>query len=165
MDANKKICLDEVSVRFLRLLKSERLKAGLSQSELGKLVGTKRSLISTYENESRIPTVGYFVKLAEVLGYDLSSSVNYKYYHGLIDFRRLNKWLSFFGFTIRELSHYVMYDEATVGKIFSGRYKVSLDCLSKILEIFEDEHSLLKFRNKLLRQKKPSRRDIWQWPF
>lgn len=91
MDANKKICLDEVSVRFLRLLKSERLKAGLSQSELGKLVGTKRSLISTYENKSRIPTVGYFVKLAEVLGYDLSSSVNYKYYHGLIDFRRLNK--------------------------------------------------------------------------
>ena len=118
MDANKKICLDEVSVRFLRSLKSERQKLGMSQGQLGKLIGATRSIISAYEVGYRLPTVGYFVKLAEVLCYDLSSSVNYKYWYGQIDWLKLRQQLRNYGFTCSELSVYVGYQVSAVNKVF-----------------------------------------------
>ena len=42
MDANKKICLDAVSMRLLCSLKSERLRRGLTQKELGVKIGVDR---------------------------------------------------------------------------------------------------------------------------
>ena len=182
MNANKKICLDEVSVRLLRSLKSERQKLGITQEELGKLIGATRSIISTYEVGYRLPTVGYFVKLAEFFGYDLSSSVNYKYWHGQIEWWKLREQLRYYGFTCGELSDYIGYCKRVVCAALHNESDFSLDCLNAILEIFEDERRLLKFRNELLcrnpqarrewwkRTKSPAKpnsgsRDIWSWPF
>ena len=182
MDANKRICLDEASVRLLRSLKSERQKLGMSQGQLGKLIGATRSIISTYEVGYRLPTVGYFVKLAEVLCYDLSSSVNYKYWYGQIEWWKLREQLTYYGFTCGELSSYIGYADVAVSRVLRHAYDFSLDCLNAILRIFEDERRLLKFRKELLSRKTPSRRewwkrtkapvvpnsgsrDIWSWPF
>lgn len=182
MDANKKICLDEVSVRLLRSLKSERKKLGITQEELGKLIGATRSLISTYESGQRSPTVKNFVRISEVLSYDLSSSVNYKYWYGRIEWWKLRQQLTYYGFTCKELSGYIGYTHAAVVRVLRHEYGFSLDCLNAILGVLEDERRLLKFRKELLSRKIPARRewwkrtkapakpnsasrDIWQWPF
>lgn len=127
---------------------------GLTQEELGRLIGVTRTIISTYETGRRVPTVRNFVKLAEIFGHDISQSVNHKYYHGQIDWRKLRQQLTYYGFTYRELSGYICCDASCVRIVFSRKPYFSLDCLSKILEIFEDERRLLKFRKELLRRKK-----------
>ena len=123
---------------------------GISQRKLGQMIGCVRSLISVYESGERIPSVSNLVKLAEVLEYDLSTSVNYKYWHRKIDWQNLRKQLEYYGFTVRELSVYVGYGESAVDKVFWQIRGFSLSCLNAILGIFEDERRLLDFRNELL---------------
>ncbi len=150
MNPNKRICLDEVSMRFLRSLKTERLKMGISQRKLGQMIGCIRSLISVYESGKRIPSVSNLVKLAEVLEYDLSTSVNYKYYHGLINWQELRERFIYFDVTLRELGSYIAYTTSAVHDVFFCRHNLSLDCLNAILTIFENERKLLDFRKELL---------------
>ena len=150
MDANKKICLDEVSMRLLRSLKTERQKLGMSQRELGELIGFAQCSIGEYERRVKIPPLCKLIKLSEIFGYDLSSSVNYKYWHRKIDWQNLRKQLEYYGFTVRELSVYVGYGESAVDKVFWQIRGFSLSCLNAILGIFEDERRLLDFRNELL---------------
>ena len=49
-------------------LKKARKKAGLTQSELGKLIGVEKSTICSYEKETRNPTVDNILELIYVLG-------------------------------------------------------------------------------------------------
>ena len=151
MDMNKKICLDEVSMRLLRSLKTERLRMGMSQRELAQVIGFNQVSIGEYERGDRIPPLCRLIKLSEIFGYDMSSSVNYKYWHGKIDWRKLRQQLTYYGFTCRELSGYVGYRESAVNKVFWQIRGFSLACLNAILGIFENERNMLKFREKLLR--------------
>ena len=109
MDANKKICLDEVSMRLLCSLKSERLRRGLTQKELGVKIGVARGIISHYECGRKRPYLCHLIKLSETFGYDLSSSVNYKYWHGQIKWYKLRQQMAYYGFTCSELSGYISY--------------------------------------------------------
>lgn len=182
MDANKKICLDEVSMRLLCSLKSERLRRGLTQKELGVKIGVDRGIISHYECGRKRPYLCHLIKLSETFGYDLSSSVNYKYWHGQIEWYKLRQQMAYYGFTCSELSGYISYHINAVCTALYGEEDFSLDCLNAILRIFENERKLLKFRNELLSRRSPARRewwkqtkapampnsasrDIWQWPF
>ena len=162
MNANKEICLDEVSVRLLCSLKSERQKMGMSQRELAHMIGFNQCAISEYERGVKIPQIGRLIKLSEIFGYDLSSSVNYKYWHGQIEWGKLRQQLTYYGFTYRELSDYVGYQESAVCKVFWQRHGFSLTCLNAILGIFENERNLLKFREKLLRQNSPDGQEWWK---
>ena len=135
MDANKKICLDEVSVRLLRSLKSERLKMGMSQRELGQVVGFRQCSIGEYERGVKIPPLCRLIKLSETFSYDLSSSVNYKYWHGKIEWRKMRRELHRYGLTCREVGVYVGYEESAVSRVLSQARGFSLTCLSLILEI------------------------------
>ena len=182
MDASKQICLDEVSLRLLHSLKSERARKCLSQKELGDMLGVNRVVISHYESGRSLPSLCHLIKLSEIFGYDLSTSVNYKYWHGQIDWWKLRKQLTYHGFTCTELSGYIGYGISTVCLVFQGDPKCSLGCLNAILETFENERNMLKFRKELLSRKTPARREwwkrtkapampnsgsreIWQWPY
>lgn len=153
MDAHKKICLDEASAGLIRSLKSERLRMGLTQKELGVMIGVDRGIISHYECGRKLPLLCHLIKLSETFGYDLSSSVNYKYWHGKIEWRKLRQHLTYYGFTLKELSGYISYCIQSVCVALRGEDDFSLDCLNAILGIFENERTLLKFRNNLLRRK------------
>ncbi len=48
-------------------IKQERIKKGLSQEELGKLLGVSKVSICGYETGNRIPNMDTFVKLIDVL--------------------------------------------------------------------------------------------------
>ena len=54
-------------VRFPNRIREYRLKAGLSQKELGKLLGLGRSLISTWERGRTLPTLPNVFRLAKAL--------------------------------------------------------------------------------------------------
>lgn len=48
-------------------LRQARLEKGLSQEQLAKLVGVKQQAISTYENNTRMPSMLIAKKLSQVL--------------------------------------------------------------------------------------------------
>ena len=57
------------------MVKGERLKnlrkaKGLTQSELGQLIGVKKSVICLYERELRNPTLESIIKLCEIFNVD-----------------------------------------------------------------------------------------------
>lgn len=51
-------------------LRSLRKEKGLTQSELGELIGVKKSVICLYERELRNPTLESIVKLCEIFNVD-----------------------------------------------------------------------------------------------
>jgi transcriptional regulator with XRE-family HTH domain len=53
------------------LLRLARVKAGLTQGELGERAGVAQSLISAYENGRRQPTIPTLMRLLEAAGFEL----------------------------------------------------------------------------------------------
>ncbi len=49
-------------------LKEERKKKGLTQTQLGELIGVGKSAICFYENETRNPTIEALIELMHVFG-------------------------------------------------------------------------------------------------
>lgn len=48
-------------------IKSERMKRGFSQEALGKILGVTKVSVCGYENGTRTPTLGIFIRLINVL--------------------------------------------------------------------------------------------------
>ncbi len=49
-------------------MKKARKEKGLSQSELGSLIGTSKAVISKYENAASYPSYDVLIKLSSVFG-------------------------------------------------------------------------------------------------
>lgn len=48
-------------------IKNERIKRGFSQEALGKILGVTKVSVCGYENGTRTPTLGIFIRLIDVL--------------------------------------------------------------------------------------------------
>ena len=78
------IAIDAPTREFLQSMKASRVSRGLSQYKLAEAVGTKRANIQTYESGRNLPALTMLMRLADFFGYDLSESINYKYFHGYL---------------------------------------------------------------------------------
>lgn len=58
---------------FGQTLRRIRLERGLSQEDLGKLLGTSKQVISRYENGTRIPKITIAKKYSDILGIPFES--------------------------------------------------------------------------------------------
>ena len=58
-------------MQYYELFRIARLDAGLTQKEAAKLIGTKQSNISAFENGKLSVSVDYFLSMCERIGYDL----------------------------------------------------------------------------------------------
>ena len=67
------------AAKFPNRIREYRLKAGLTQCALGKLVGTGRSVISTWERGLAIPRLPKLFRLAKILN-TLSEALYYSFY-------------------------------------------------------------------------------------
>ena len=63
--------LEVISVKIADLIKEARKKAGLTQKELGALVGTSEAMISQYENGHRRPKYTTLETIAKALGIEV----------------------------------------------------------------------------------------------
>lgn len=79
------------------------------------------------------------MKLAVVLEYDLSCSVNYKYYHKQLKVRKLQRQKLRYGFSDLELGRLTGYHAALVKRSLNLEATGTLPCLSAILEVLERE--------------------------
>lgn len=146
---NKNICPDEVSMTFIRTIKTRRKKIKLTQESLASILGINRASVSYYESGKSLPSLHVLMKLAALFGCDLSSSVNWKYYHGHVRKDNLMKSLKRYGFTYVELGVLLGYDASAVKSAVNFGHGFSLECLSNVLRVIENERMLSKFRRRL----------------
>lgn len=108
-------------------LKIERLRKGLSQSDLSKLSGIRRSDISIYELDNTIPTKNTLIKLSKVL--DLNYICNEGYSKLIIsDFsNKLKLWRIKNNYSIANACKYFDTDRSTYYKWEKGIFNISKD--------------------------------------
>lgn len=140
---DKCICCDDISKKFLISLERERLKKGLSRQELASMLGVHVQTVSCYERGKHLPKLHTLMKLAEIFGYDLSSSINYKYYHGQIDSETIKRRLRFYGLSNEGIGNLIGYTHDSIYKALNFADDISLDCLNAILEVIDEERERL----------------------
>ena len=79
------VALDPPTVTLLTSLKSLRASAGLTKTALAQQLNITDGSIAAYEKRKVAPKLGVLIRLADFFSYDLSESVNYKYYYRMID--------------------------------------------------------------------------------
>jgi ribosome-binding protein aMBF1 (putative translation factor) len=62
---------EEMKLQLAELVYHARIAAGLTQTELARLAGTRQSVISNIENGGQVPTVPMLWRVARALGRDL----------------------------------------------------------------------------------------------
>lgn len=147
---HKHMYQDEVSMKFLRSLKAERQKLKMTQKDLSIKIGRDKRSISRYERGCALPTLDILMKLAVIFGCDLSSSLNYRYYHGEIKSETIKRNLADYGLTCQEVGRLTGRGEETVRRAANLGSHSSLECLSLVLDVIDAERKAEKFRRKLL---------------
>lgn len=149
---DKVIFLDKPAKRFFYSLKSEREKLGLTLKEAAGVLGFSFSTLSDYECQVYCPKLRIFIMLAGLYKYDISESVNYKYFYGTINTTRFRDKLKRYGLSRKELAQLTGYSEGTVQRTINFNSELSLGCLSTILKIIAQEEAAYEYRQKLLKK-------------
>ena len=92
-----------------------------------------------YELGLNQPSLGVLMRLAELLGYDLSESVNYKVYHGLLRPYNLKRSLRRYSLSYVELSRLTGYASANIYASVNQKPYGSISCLLSVLEVLRQE--------------------------
>lgn len=154
---DKFIVLDEVTVKFLSELRNLRLQKGLSIYRVSPEVGISHHVISRYERGKLTPMLENLITLAEYYDYDISESINYRFYYRKIKSCDLKAELKRYGLSTRELSNITGYRITRIQESLKMASTGTILCLAAILDVISHERELYKFRKKLLAETRRSR--------
>ena len=146
---NKKcILLDEIVKKFLGSLRDLRKSFGMSCNELAEKLNISSFCVYDWEEGKCYPTLEKLIRLAEVFDYDISESLNYKYFYK-INSSGIYTSMKRYGLNYRELERITGFKRHRVrGSILmNGRGTVS--CLAAVLAVIDDERKRAKFRRSL----------------
>ena len=136
---NKKICEDAQTRKFLSNLQNLRKAQGYSCEEIAQKIGISPRRIKDYELQKRRPDLGNLLKLAEILNYDLSRSLNYKYAHGKISPITIRRQMQERELTPRKLSRLTGYSLHMVYEVLRWEKCLSLPCLEAIQQVVKKD--------------------------
>ena len=149
---NKLIALDNVTVDFLKNLRPLRKKLGYTQNYVAQQVNVQPSSIIGYEKGYGCPTLLTLIKLAEVLKFDISESINYKFFYGKIKKSKIREDMRSFALSFRELSRIIGISRDSVRVTARFLPKASIPCLLAILQVIEQEKQAYAVRQHLTRK-------------
>lgn len=130
------VALDPPTVTLLTSLKPLRVSANLTQEALANHLSTTKESIFAYEKRKVAPKLEALMSLANFFNYDLSESVNYKYYHRLIDPPTLKDRIKRLGLRYLDIGELTGYSERMIiGSI--NLNPASLPCLYAIFKALE----------------------------
>ena len=147
---NKCIVLDGVTQEFLSRLRELRQSLGLTQNEAASALGIHKDLLRLYEYGRKIPYLERLIMLADFYCYDISGSINYKFYHGEIKLWNIKAQLKIYGLRSCELSEHTRYSTGRINQVIRSKKLSSILCLASILEVINHERESWNFRKKLL---------------
>ena len=146
----KIILLDEPTKKFLSSLKSLRKATGKSQKEIAKQINTTLSSISDWEIGKCYPYLESLIKLAEILNYDISESLNYKYFYKTINPQVIKQSMKRYGLDYMELEQITGFNRTRVRASVLLRDDGTISCLAAVLAVIEQERKFSEFRKEIL---------------
>ena len=149
---NKLIALDDVTVDFLKNLRALRENLGYTQYYVAQQVDVKRSSIIDYEKRRVNPTLLTLIRLAEVLKFDISESINYKFFYGKIKKSKIREDMRSFALSFREIARIIGISRDSVRVTVRFLPKASIPCLLAILQVIEHEKQAFAVRQHLTRK-------------
>ena len=131
----KYIVLDEPTSKFLSTLRTRREEIGQKQKDVALAVKIAPPMLYIYETGKRYPTLQTLMKLADYFGYDLSESVNYKFYRGEIRPSETKERIQRQRLTYLQLALATGYSQKSVGQSVRQAPNGSLLCLNAVLGV------------------------------
>lgn len=113
---DKHIVFDEPTRDLLNSLKELRRQSGMSQQYVARHIGVCEWAVHDYEKGRHKSNLSTLMKLAELFNYDISGSINHKYYHGKINASEMKRRLNRHGLTYPELSKLTGYDTERIAE-------------------------------------------------
>lgn len=147
---NKEIVLDEPVKIFLTSLKSLRETAGKSRREVANILNTNYSTIWDWEAGRCYPHLERLIRLAEIFNYDISESLNYKYFYRTINPQVVRQSMKRYGLNYFELEQITGFKRNRVRASVLLRDDGTIQCLASVLAVIEQERKLSEFRKEIL---------------
>ena len=139
--ANKSVLLDTPTNTLLSSLKQRRIDYGLSVKELAEKLCVNRVSVECYEQRKSPPCLLNLINISEFFNYDLSKSLNYKFFHGLIQADSIKARMKSLGLTCAELAKLSGYSRSVVYETINLRSGTSLFSLNAVLNVLGKEVS------------------------
>lgn len=145
----KKICTDEDTLNNLRNMKADRLRLGLTQAELAKRSGIKLRTYHGYEYGTSYPNLAAYLKLAEILGWDIHENPNYLFYEEYQhSHNRMQTQKRRYAYTNIELSREVNLSEESVRHVIKKNSIASVSNYARVMQVFREEARLAEIRRR-----------------
>ena len=149
---SKTIVMDDITVEFLRNMRSIRKRLGLTQAKIADYAQIPRSGVICYEKERAAPILGVLIKLAEVLKADISDSVNYKFFYKKISPEKLKKAIRTYGLSFAEIGSLTGWCAEQVSLAARMKPNASIQCLHDILQLLDREKTAFTVRQHITRK-------------
>ena len=145
----KKICRDEATLQNLRNMKADRVRLGLTQVELSRRSGIKLKTYRSYERGESYPNLAAYLKLSEILGWDIRENPNYLFYEEYQhSYNRMQTQKRRYAYTNIELSREVNSSEESVRHVIKKKSIASVSNYARVIQVFREEARLAEFRRK-----------------
>ena len=135
--ANKNVLLDVPTSTLLSSLEQRRIDFGLSVKELAKKLSLSPRSIRCYELGHYPPTLLNLINISEFFRYNLSPSLNYKFFHGLIHSDEIKARMKFLGLTCVEVARLTGYSAKTISSAININASTSIFCLNAVLSVLD----------------------------
>lgn len=149
----KKIALDAITCKFLTALRSERIRRGLTLKETAGYIGCTFGKISEFERGEAYPALETLMRLSELYDYDLSGSVNYRYYHRKIHSCIIWREMKRYKLTCKELTGLTGYGLLAIYRAVHVESGLSLECLNAVISVIKREKESERIRRKVCRKR------------
>ena len=141
---------DKITLEFLSKLKELRKMLNLTLRECLEKTGIRESNLNDYERGNTYPCLKNLIKLANFYNYDISDSINWKFYPGKIRLWDIAQKKEQYALSYGDISEKLGSNKTLLCFTLSGNKIGSLRSLGRIVECLEREKELEKFRNKML---------------
>lgn len=147
------IHLDEQTQRNLRNLKADRKRLGLSRQELAERLGVKYSAVADYELGRNAPHLSRYLLLAEIFGWDIKDSANYKFAMTAEKYK-LKKRKDSYGLNAREISRLSNFSESSIENALYMHRRSTINSFAAVVEVLDEEERRSKLVHELTRKSK-----------
>lgn len=145
--------MDEQAVSNLKGMKAARKRLGLTRKKLSELTGINYSSIADYEMGRYAPYLSRYLKLAEILGWDIQDSVNYKFAM-TAEKHKLKKRKKCYGLNTREISRLSNFSESSIENALYMHSRSTINSFAAVLEVLDEEERRSRLIQELTRKSK-----------
>ena len=146
----KEILLDEPTKKFLSSLRFLRKRAGKSLKDIAEQIDSTLHSVHDWEVGRCYPQLEKLIRLAEIFNYDISESLNYKYFSRTINPQVIKQSMKRYGLDYLELEHITGFKRNRVRASVLLRDDGTISCLAAVLAVIEQERKFSEFRKEIL---------------